>query len=536
MILALQKLRRSEEGQTLVLAAIFGLILAVCVLTTVNIGRAVYDKMQLQTAADNAAYSQAAVEARVLNFTAYTNRAMVVHYASMMAATAYLTWVHFNYAALKPILTLLRAVPYAGVIAQWVDTILQVLVRILDVAVTALTAIVSAANIVLYGLQEGAWYAVALNRLSRIAPEAHSGDSTRRPYLPIWPQLTTAANILTFSQTRGHMLLPQSTFEAAQILLNTNNDKVQAARLQMIEIANSARQPWVAYGDRLNNPVFWPGPRHWRLRIACVQVGGVARTELGTFEPGFTARNLQNLTGQVWSGERSQFVVDCRVGPIRVQGWYEFLSVVNLDRLFGFANNTSLSTGKNSGGLVGTALRVIFGALLGSATRAALQIAQQTRPQPDYRPFVLSPYVYFSPRSSAKPGLGPAGALGNFAQPDVVVGLAKEGRDYNAEGGGSRWFGGTYTSRMGANRRVGRTDFQYGNVDWPRVGGLPLLHRGLNAFSAAQVYYHRPGDWKEQPNFFNPLWGARLMPVTESNSAAKLGITRNALFTQLVRH
>ncbi|MCA1827642.1 MAG: pilus assembly protein TadG-related protein, partial [Myxococcales bacterium] len=48
------ELRRSEEGQTLVVAAIFGLILMLCVLGTVNLGRAVYDKVQLQAAADSA--------------------------------------------------------------------------------------------------------------------------------------------------------------------------------------------------------------------------------------------------------------------------------------------------------------------------------------------------------------------------------------------------------------------------------------------------------------------------------------------------
>ena len=76
MIGALHRLRRCEEGQALVLAAIFGLVLMLCVLGTVNLGRTVYQKVQLQAAADAAAYSQAAVEARVMNFTAYTNRAM----------------------------------------------------------------------------------------------------------------------------------------------------------------------------------------------------------------------------------------------------------------------------------------------------------------------------------------------------------------------------------------------------------------------------------------------------------------------------
>ena len=74
-------------GCFVALAAIFGVLLMMCVLGTINLGRAVYEKVQLQSAADAAAYSQAAVEARVMNYTAYTNRAMVVHYASIMAAT-----------------------------------------------------------------------------------------------------------------------------------------------------------------------------------------------------------------------------------------------------------------------------------------------------------------------------------------------------------------------------------------------------------------------------------------------------------------
>ena len=101
MILWMHRLRDDEEGQTLVLGAVFGIILALCVLGTVNMGRAVYEKMQVQTACDNGAYSQAAVEARVLNLTAYTNRAMVVHYASIMAASAYLTWIHYTSACAR---------------------------------------------------------------------------------------------------------------------------------------------------------------------------------------------------------------------------------------------------------------------------------------------------------------------------------------------------------------------------------------------------------------------------------------------------
>jgi hypothetical protein len=46
----------------------------------------------------------------------------------------------------------------------------------------------------------------------------------------------------------------------------------------------------------------------------------------------------------------------------------------------------------------------------------------------------------------------------------------------------------------------------------PWRGRLELGARlpGLHAFARAQVYYHRPGNWSEPPNFFNPYWRARL--------------------------
>src|SRR5207302_7574488 len=155
VIQLLQRLRSDEEGQALVLAAIFGLVLMLCVLSTVNLGRAVYEKVQLQTAADAAAYSQAAVEARVLNFTAYTNRAMVVHYASIMAASAFLTWVHFLWSAIKPLCEVLQFVPYVGVVVRFIREVMQALIAVLDWGVALLTPILAAANTFLGGLDGG---------------------------------------------------------------------------------------------------------------------------------------------------------------------------------------------------------------------------------------------------------------------------------------------------------------------------------------------------------------------------------------------
>ena len=530
----LHRLRRDEEGQTLVLAAVFGLVLMLCVLGTVNLGRAVYDKVQLQTATDSAAYSQAAVEARVLNFTAYTNRAMVVHYASIMAATSYLTWVHFLWAGINPLLKIAKLIPYIGVVANIIQQVMHALVQIMDWAVALLTPIISAANMVLYVLQEGAWWSAYFGRLAQsMVPEGHSGDSSRHPYLPIWPTLIPLANMAVFSQTRGHLTMPQNTAESAQIMLNARNDAVQEARLHMLEVANSARQPWVAYGDRMQNPSPSPFARHWRIKIFCAQVGAVARTELGGFQPSGGIGAITKVQAQVWAGNRLQAATQC-FWPI---GHHQIalFTFVAMDQIFNtvtpFKESYSKVWQPKSWGEKALATLLLLTPVLKAMDAAA----KQSKPKPDRRIFLLSPYVYFAPRAGAKPGLGPTGALGNFAQPDVLIGLAKEGRDYNAEDGAKKYFGRKFSfNGKGAGR--GNVDFSYTNSDWPKVAGLPALHRGLNAFSAAQVYYHRPGDWKEQPNFFNPLWGARLMPVLESNVAAKLAFGKVPGLSNFIVH
>jgi hypothetical protein len=535
MMLVLQRLRRDEEGQTLVLAAVFGLILCLCVLGTVNVGRAVYDKVQLQTAADNAAYSQAAVAARVMNFTAYTNRAMVVHYASIMAMSAYLTYFHFLYGLVEPAIKLLQFVPYVGPAFKVVKQILEGLLTVLNIAVAIVTPVVAAANVILYGLQEGAWYSF-MGRLASIPPEAHSGDSNARPYRGmggVWGTILTAANQATWAQARGSALMPANTWSSFRIMLNANDPTIQQARMHMVEIANSARSPWVAYGDRANNPSLSFLARHWWMGPSWGGLGTVSRTEMGSFPPGGIVSSVAQGGGEVWSMSRLEAAIDKRILGIRVRGNAALFSVATIDHFFG-EHAYALGPKADGGGLLGRFLARILTAILGGMGifQAMASDANQgfnrfgTRTP---RLFWISPYVYYAPRASARAGIGPLGRPGNFAQPDVIVGLNKPATAFNSDTGASRIFGRRFTSRMGGP--TGTTDFRMGNA-----ATLPTLPAGLNAFSAAQVYYHRPGDWQEMPNLFNPLWGARLMPVLESTTAAKMALTNNALFRQFIVH
>src|SRR5262245_2840155 len=123
MMRQFHELRRHEEGQALVLAAISMPILTLCVLATVNLTYAPSHKIQLQNAADAAAYTTAAYQARALNFFAYTNRAMVVHYCSQMNMMAILSYLFFMYL----IIDLLSKLPYIGPFFQFILAVYRVI-------------------------------------------------------------------------------------------------------------------------------------------------------------------------------------------------------------------------------------------------------------------------------------------------------------------------------------------------------------------------------------------------------------------------
>jgi hypothetical protein len=550
VIQSFHRLRRHEEGQTLILAALFGLILALMVLGTVNIGRAIYDKMAVQTACDNGAYSQAAVEARVLNYTAYTNRAMVVHYAAVMAATSYLTWIHFSYAFIHGLLSLLRWIPVPPLqaVVNGIDQILRWVITVIDGAVALLVPTISAANMILWALQEGAWLALTATRLTRIPPEAHSGDAGPDYFEEIWPNAIPAANVTVFSQTRGHALLPVSTAESARILLNDRSDVVQMARMHMVEIANSARVPWVAYGDRYDQspvPTLSPIARHWRWGfdiVGCgIGMGIVARTELGSFKPG-TYMGYSRAGGQIYSGQVAQGDAHCLGGSLRIT----FFGLSALDDMFHNTSMNFIGVSTSGSGIIARAIARLLAATLFASFNGLKTWAQSNanvNPRSlDKRIFALSPYVYFAPNAAAKPhgGLGAIrSGLGNFGQPDVIFGLARQGLGFNREPGATT-FAKNFRVDWGAGR-IGSTDFQYNSGDWPTrlpggTGNISLLHKGFNTFCAAQAYYHRPGEWREMPNFFNPLWGARLMPIVDSNAAAALGLNLVPFVRSYVLH
>lgn len=65
---------RLRRGQTLVLAVVTLLVMALVMLASFNLAHSVHERIRLQVAADTHAYSAAVLQARALNTSAYLNR------------------------------------------------------------------------------------------------------------------------------------------------------------------------------------------------------------------------------------------------------------------------------------------------------------------------------------------------------------------------------------------------------------------------------------------------------------------------------
>lgn len=82
-----------QKAQAMVVVLLFLTAMMLSLLVLFNTGQAARDKMEVQNAADAVAYSAAVLEARHLNFTAYTNRAMIANEVAIAQSIGMTTWL-----------------------------------------------------------------------------------------------------------------------------------------------------------------------------------------------------------------------------------------------------------------------------------------------------------------------------------------------------------------------------------------------------------------------------------------------------------
>jgi hypothetical protein len=104
----------NQKGQALPLALAFFAIVAAVVFFMFNSGQLVQEKMRITNTADAVAYSAGVYEARVLNYDAYTNRAIIANEIAIGQAVGLGSWAKYSTISADNIGNYVQYIPYVG--------------------------------------------------------------------------------------------------------------------------------------------------------------------------------------------------------------------------------------------------------------------------------------------------------------------------------------------------------------------------------------------------------------------------------------
>ncbi|MFP2900880.1 pilus assembly protein [Corallococcus sp. 4LFB] len=513
MFRILRRLRRDERGQAMVLGVVVMLVLAVTIMTSVGIGRGVYEKIKLQDAADAQAYSLAVKEARAYNFLAYTNRAMIVHYSAMLTVMSYVSHAVYLDRTIGVAAKYLQYIPGIGAVFTAVSQAIKAWKVAVETVSRLLIPVLTALNIALWLAQEAMLTGTLFDLYTTkghgdvipgtdpradVTVDMDSGQSFNNASVsslfgnPADINYSNAKNFLhvlddgPFSSSPTMGVDPTGMLTRAKLVsANKLSDPNMAKyRLLMGNLANGVRRTWTAQGE---GPILIG--RKWEFRL-CVGIGELrirktADSQIKSFDENFE----NNRKDQLFASD-----------DIRIE-------VRPTCFLFGWSDVFRLrfrAAADNRGG---------FHQEYGSSK------TDDHHPWLGITPFVTSDTSFVSPRQN------------HFGYPCNLIVLGKdmgadrtggkpvyelENLSQNAfmEGSGD----GKYNTAENNDEAIRES---YLDMTWQYVGGkqdgyaADFRQRtgGMMAMAVGRAVYHRPGQWKEEPNFFNPLWTARLAPI-----------------------
>ena len=137
-----------QRGQVLPLATLLLLAVAATLFYMFNGGQLVQEKLRLTNTADAVAYSAGVFEARMLNYDAYTNRAIIANQIAIGQAVGLASWAKYmgtSAATIRPYLYLIPVVGAALAEAMdYFESAMETLTPALAVAVTRHDAAIQA--------------------------------------------------------------------------------------------------------------------------------------------------------------------------------------------------------------------------------------------------------------------------------------------------------------------------------------------------------------------------------------------------------
>jgi hypothetical protein len=638
MTRALRRSLQRQEGQALVLACLLMLILSIALMTTVNIGHNVHERIRLQNTADAAAYSTAAMEARAFNFYAFTNRTQVSHYVSAMLWQSLNSFIFFVQAFLTDLYGFMRTIgpcfpkdsrkkywiaicfvldviPVIGQIMKAIDAIFTILQKLLllmkramDPIDRAIGRIIVPGHRMLNSVMAGAAAAVMMSTSTYVIGTSNTIISQNDPNVNAMIPQTLAGliNQCLFNRTHydGTNLTPGdlltgkfNPFRALDPTKKAEDEKVARAKRSMGNITNATRYPCNAssgicpetfitsrrLGDLMPIPN-WLSPLETFVNNLIPKWG---QTRMLTYRlaygdnrrtGGNKIREHRNLRGSPMGSIAQGDVIGAddpyyiKMGPARLGPLTNPFSCKKSDdpincwgdpredkddtlepSIWAMSDRDLRRNGIHwrvvfpggAGGKDGNVglhknevcvIKIVKCLLEVDVYTANTRIDQRDN---NHRWEGLAPFPHFEPGDYAADctgmGKNANASLTNFAerkddfnQPSTWVLLNKSSQELRNKKADET--GATHNDPALLNP-TGKISFAAGKspatleMDNTRmklaIGGLTISD-GMTVISRGQTYYHRPGNWAEQPNFFNPYWRPRLAAVWQGKDSLPL--------------
>lgn len=147
--------RQRQRGQASVFILIFLGVMLLTLISLYKSGKITSEKMQLQNAADSAAYSVSLIEARDLNFMAYLNRAMVANEVAIGQMVSLMSWATYLQSIpqfIRQYDALWLAGPTLGISSSIINPIAGVWDSVAAVVVNVMRTITRIATMILHGI------------------------------------------------------------------------------------------------------------------------------------------------------------------------------------------------------------------------------------------------------------------------------------------------------------------------------------------------------------------------------------------------
>lgn len=530
----------------MLLALVGVFILSIGMYTSYNLSRAVYEKIQLQNAADATAYSLATLEARTFNFIAFANRAQIANYVQMMEAQSLLsnaTHLHgmagVNGELAIQTAKLLKILPWTATLGGIIEGIGRGLEAMCDVigylldtegigmetTVKNFIKLKTTENYFLFLESFMLMAATSMQLLDggRTIVEANDPDAQVTPASTILNLVNTASYIDSFDLSAARLTGPPAEDKRivaelanASRFSSTGNDRFIVSRLPAEAFTNQLAKLGEAVASRNSRGLtkkFMDGLNEFATQL---------NVHIGTTKL-ISNPNEEELQAILeYTGDGGPETSDLTSGDHLVaKDIPELLIGI---RRFGFASVVSGPTKAESmhcryekptdyGETTPKAAFRMFATVSFLGARSAGKHAGFTCEAEDddhtWKSFLsflglkggITPYIKF------KPGHRTIQAeKKNFRQPDVWISLNKPPSAMALGGSGSGV--NDLSFEMRHKNQTAKLDANIGESGMMGSG----FGDGLNVISRAQVYYHRPGAWREPPNLFNPFWGARLAP------------------------